>query len=136
QAGDLLGGILQVGAQGDHHPAPGGLEAGEDGRVLDEVTVKPQGPEVLRIALVKFREDFPGAVSGAVVHQDDLEGPPHAGEGAHQALPQLPQVLFLIVNGNNDGNIRFRRSYTQWDDLLGHMWLIWVKKLMQPQSLA
>ena len=33
-----------------------------------------------------------------------------AGEGAHQALPQLPEILFFVVNGNDDGDIGFRRE--------------------------
>ena len=77
QAGNLLRRVLQIRVQGDHHLAPGRLEAGEDGLVLAEIAVKLQGPQVLRIFVVEFGEELPGAVAGAVVHQDDLEGAPH-----------------------------------------------------------
>ena len=49
QAGNLFRGVLQVRVQGDHHLAPGRLEAGKDGLVLAEVAVKLQGAQVLRI---------------------------------------------------------------------------------------
>ena len=101
---------MQVRVQGDHHLAPGRLEAGEDGLVLAEIAVKLQGPQVFRILVVEFGEEVPGAVAGAVVHQDDLEGAPHPGKGAHQPVPQLPEVLFFVVNGNDDGDIGFRRE--------------------------
>ena len=61
QAGNLLGGVLQVRVQGDHHLAPGRLKPGKDGLVLPEVAVELQGPDVLRILLVQFAQELPGA---------------------------------------------------------------------------
>jgi len=59
-----------------------------------------------------FGENCPGTVAGAVVHQDDLEGAPHLGEGAHQALAQLLEVLFFIEDRNDGGDIGFGRLQT------------------------
>ena len=72
QAGNLLGGVLQVRVQGDHHLAPGRLKPGKDGLVLAEIAVKLQGPDVLRIVPVQVAQELPGAVGGAVVHEDDF----------------------------------------------------------------
>ena len=75
ELGDVLRQVLEVGVEGDHDLAPGGLKAGKDGLVLAEVADELDEPDVVGVALIKPGQDFPGAVAGAVVHQDNLEGP-------------------------------------------------------------
>ena len=120
QAGNLLGGVLQVRVQGDHHLSLGRLKPGKNGLVLPEVAVELQGPDVLRILPVQVGEKLPGAVGGAVVHEDDLIGAAHGGEGADQPLPQLPEIVFLVEHGNDHGNLRGRRRLAQGENLVGH----------------
>lgn len=120
QAGNLFRRVLQVRVQSDHHLAPGRLKAGEDGLVLAEIAVKLQSPEVFRVLIVELGEDFPGAVAGAVIHQDDFKGALHVAESAHQPLSQLPEVLFFVINGDDYGDVGCRRRGFQGQDLVGH----------------
>ena len=110
QAGNLLGGVLQVRVQGDHHLSFGRLKPGKNGLVLPEVAMELQGPDVLRILPVQVGEKLPGAVGGAVVHEDDLVGAAHGGEGADQPFAQLPEIFFFVEHGNDHGNFRQRQS--------------------------
>ena len=99
QAGNLLRRVLQVRVQGDHHLAPGRLEAGKDGLVLAEIAVELQGPQVFRILIVQFGEEVPGAVVGAVVHQDDLEGAPHGGSTRIRRSPNSRRFSSSLKTG-------------------------------------
>ena len=120
QPGNLLGGVLQVRVQGDHHLAPGRLKPGKNGLVLPEIAVELQGPDVLRILPVQVGQELPGAVGGAVVHEDNFIGAAHGGEGADQPLPQFPEIVFLVEHGNDHGNLRGRRGLAQGENLVGH----------------
>ncbi len=99
ELGNVFGEVLKVGVQSDHHLAPGGLKAGEDGLVLAEVADELDNPDLPGMALMEVREKIPGAVGGAVVHENNLEGAAAGREGVEEALAQLRQILFLVKTG-------------------------------------
>jgi hypothetical protein len=108
ELGDLLGGVLQVGVQGDDDPPLHLGEGPEDGAVLAVVAVELHHPDP-GLGLGDVDEHGQAPVPAAVVGEDDLPGLGRIGEVLRhhpgQPLPQRGDVLLLVVDGDDDAQV-------------------------------
>ena len=96
--------VLQVGVHGDDDPAPGGLEAGLEGRGL--AAVGGEGEVAHRIVSGgQGLDDGKACIRAAVVDEDDLPGPAKGFHGGAYLPEQYGQVGFLVVDRDDQGEL-------------------------------
>src|SRR6266540_582315 len=108
QLGDFLRRILEVGVEGDNYFPFAALKGGEDGHVLAEVPVELDNPHLGILVREPFQQGK-GAVPGAVVGEDDLEGTAGALHDRVEAGEQRAEVTLLVVDRDDYGDVRFIR---------------------------
>ena len=94
--GDFLRGILQIGVHGNHNIPLGSGEAFEEGGRFAIVAAEA---DAMHGGAGHLLDNVPGAVGGAVVHEDNLVGEVLEG-GIYPGL-QFRQALGLVKEGNN-----------------------------------
>ena len=84
----------------------GVLETRHDRHVLAEVSVEQDHPGDIRTPLELLAQDGGGAVAAAVVDEDDFVAGFQFVERRVEALEQGLQTFFLVVDRNDDGDVR------------------------------
>jgi len=102
QAGNVGGVVLQVGVEGDDDVVAGGVDAGGHGGGLAEIAAEADQAE-MGIGAGGLDQAVPRGVARAVVDQQNLVAAPQSGERVVEFLRQVGDVVFLVVNGNHDG---------------------------------
>lgn len=115
QARDFLGGILQIGIEGDDYVALALLESGHNGGVLTVVSIQDHRDERAVGAPGSPLEDVCRVVAAAIVDQHDFESVVELFAGRFSTAQQLWQALLFVVDRDDDRHeldgIRF-----QWLD--------------------
>ena len=101
QRGDLGRVVLQVAVDRDDAFAFGGVKTGAEGGRLAEIATKADA-EDSRIVSGQFADRSPGAVSRAVVDDDDLQLVAVQFRGLIQLAHQLRQVFGFVEDGDDD----------------------------------
>ncbi len=103
-ARDIVRVVLEIGVH-DHHPTPlHRLEAGIGGRGLARVGLEPDEPRT-GILLVEAAHDLGTPIAAAVVNEDRLVVEPGGIQHFADLGPEHGQVLFFVVNRNDDGEV-------------------------------
>ena len=100
---DVLGLVLEVTVHRDEDVAAGAREAGVHRRMLAEVAREADGADA-RIAFVERAEPVEGVVAGAVVDDEELEGP--AVDGGDGPLVELVDRPLLVQHRHDDRQLR------------------------------
>src|SRR5262249_14970076 len=107
--GDVVGIVLEVGVH-HHYPSPPyRLEPRVSGRRLACVGLQPDEASP-RILLVKAAHDLGAPVPAAVVDEDDLITEVRGVEYLADLGPEERKILFLVVDGDDDGQVDRRRG--------------------------
>jgi hypothetical protein len=107
---DLLGRILQVGVEGDHHVSVHVLEGRQESLVLSEVARELEHADAIRPRARRLLENLERAIPASVVHEDQLVGRSPAVHHGEQAREQLGQAALLVVDGDDDGDLHGRAT--------------------------
>ena len=102
QLADFLGGILQVGIQGDHVVAARIRQSRHDRRMLAEIRVKQHHARLFGPALELLAQQRRRAILAAVVDEHALVGDRQCIESGVQPLEQGRQHLLFVVDRNDD----------------------------------
>src|SRR5262249_12934795 len=101
QPGDVRGVVLAVAIESDDQLAPSDIEARRQRGGLPEVCSEPNDAE-LRQRGYQVAEAGTCRVRRAVVDNDQLVGPAEALHDAPEGGQQRPDVVLLVVDGNDD----------------------------------
>ena len=104
---DVLGRVLEVAVHRHDDVAPRPREARVHGRMLAEVPAEANGPHAV-VACVEALELGERAVGRPVVHEDDLVRPARCVERRDRAAVQLVERRRLVVERDDDRDIRPR----------------------------
>ena len=104
QPRDVCRVVLEIAVHRHDHLPAGVVETGRHRRRLAEVTSKL---DELQTPIMggKAHEPRVRLIATPVVHDDDLEGSLDAVEGVHEQPVQRLNVVFLVVYGNDDGDL-------------------------------
>ena len=97
----LFRGVLEVAVQHGAGVSPGLLQAGEHGGLLAEVPAEPH-PHHPGVQDPGGLDGGPGAVGGAVVHEDELIVDIRPGQDPGHPLGSQGDGLLLVPCGNDD----------------------------------
>src|SRR3989454_11212311 len=104
---DLRGVVLEARAHHDDPSAERRLEPGVGRRGLPRVRLQPHQADP-RVGLAEAANDLRAAVTAAVVDEDHLDHEPEPLEHTPKLPPQQREVLLLLVDGDDDGEVRHR----------------------------
>ena len=105
EVGDLVGVVLQVAVHGEDEVALGVVEAGGEGGGLAEVAAELDDEDAAVDGSDLFKQAV-GAVAGAIVDEDQLEGFADLLHDGLEAVVERGDVLFFVVERNDDGIFR------------------------------
>ena len=105
EVGDLVGVVLEIAVHGEDVVALGVVEAGGKSRGLAEVAAELDDEDAGVYGSDLFEETI-GAVAGAVVDEDELEGVADLLHDGLEAVVESGDVLFLVVERHDDGVFR------------------------------
>ncbi len=102
---DLVGVVLEVAVHGEDELTLGVVEAGGEGGGLAEVASKLDDEDA-RIDGGDLFEQAVGAVTGAVVDEDEFKGVVDLLHDGFEPVVEGGDVLFFVVEGDDDGVFR------------------------------
>ena len=105
EVGDFVGVVLEVAVHGEDDLALGVVEAGSEGGGLAEVAAELDDEDAAVYGGDLF-EQAVGAVAGAVVDEDELEGFADLLHHGLEAVVEGGDVFFLVMEWNDDGIFR------------------------------
>ena len=117
QLADLLRRVLQVGVERDDALAAHALEAGDDRHVLAVVRVEQHDARHVRPRGELVLQQRGRAVAAAVVDEDHFVGDAERVERRIQPREQRRQPGLLVVDGDDDGELRVRSSVALTGDV-------------------
>jgi len=89
------------------------VEAGEHGRVLPEVARQPDDHRRVRKLSRELDRTLRGPVSAAVVHKDELGGPPEIRDYRRQPIEERRERWErLIVSVRDENVVRWTENFT------------------------
>src|SRR5947207_2228766 len=109
EVGNVARAILQVGGIEDEHPAAGGVGAGREGVGDAALTAVGHDPQE-RVLGREVPQRVRGAVSAAVVDDDDLARIREREEGLTRLPHELRQILGLVLRRDQDAHVREGRA--------------------------
>ena len=110
QHGNLFGGVLQVGVEGDDDLSAALLEGGKNRHVLAEIAVELDHPH-FRESSCHALEDAERAVAAAIVGENDLEAFADPLHDRIEAVDERREVQFLVEDRDDYGYVRFFRHW-------------------------
>ncbi len=105
EVGDLVGVVLEVAVHGEDVVALGVVEAGGEGGGLAEVAAELDDENAAVYGGDLFEETV-GAVAGAIVDEDQLEGLADLLHDGLEAVVEGGDVLFFVMERDDDGVFR------------------------------
>src|SRR3989441_97399 len=109
EVGNVARAILQIGGIEDEDPAPGGVGAGREG-VGDAALIAVGHDPQERVLDREVAQRIRGAVSAAVVDDDDLAGIGKRQEGLTRLPHKLREVLGLVLRRDQHAHFREGRA--------------------------
>ena len=113
EVGDLVGIVLEIAVHGEDVVALGVVEAGGEGRGLTEVAAELDDEDAAVYGGDLFEKAI-GAVAGAIVDEDQLEGFADLLHDGLEAVVESGDVLLFVMERNDDGIFRHGLMILLW----------------------
>ena len=105
--------MLQVAVHGDNDLAPGMVETGLKSSRLSEILAQPDDFDG-SIRREQFQQQLVTSIRAPIIDKDQLVGRTQPFEHTAQLLIELLDVIFLVVKGDDDRNLRIFIFFIHW----------------------